>query len=94
LPDDESLKGTITKNALTHPRQAEILWGSPRGLEVKNEYLELTERVLRISSQVMNFVLTTVKGGEASAQNEIENIPRFLFSPGVKNLFNLFETNN
>ena len=35
LPDDASMKETVTKNTPTHVSQVEILWGSPRGLGAK-----------------------------------------------------------
>ena len=91
LADDESVKKIVIKNTATHVSQVEILWGSSRGLEDKKEYLELKERVYKISSQAMSAMLTTVSGGRVLAHNEIENIPKFLFSPGIENLFNRFE---
>lgn len=91
LPDDESLKEIVTKNTPTHVNQVEFLWGSPRGLEHRKEYVELKERVFKISSQAMSFAVASVRGGHDLAYNEIQNIPKFLFSPGVKKLFNLFE---
>lgn len=91
LPDRESLKARAMKYIESHTGEVNRLWGSPVGLEEKKEYKELNEWVLKISSNVLVLTRTGVMNGQVFVSNEIENIPKFLFSPGLRNLFRLFD---
>lgn len=91
LPDRESIKKTVIGQALNRFPEDILLLASPRLMALDRDYRELYEQVVNFLADPIMMTCTGVNHGEIFALNEIENFPKFLFSPGIRNLGDKFK---
>lgn len=90
LPDEESIKNNVMQYASNRYPEDVFLYGSIRLMLANHEYFELKERVIEYLGSPLLRTCTGVNNGPVLAKNEMDNLPKLLFSAGIKNLVDKF----
>jgi Flp pilus assembly protein TadD len=91
LPDEDSVREKALQYASDHNIGDSRIIGNARLMDVRKEYFELKELVVKYTTSSLVNHSTTINNGPIFAKNEIANLPRFLFSSGIKHLYEKFK---
>ncbi len=91
LPDDESMKITIIHQASNLLPNDVIIIANKRLMMFSRKCFEINQLVNENLGCTMIPLLTALNHARKCVHNEIENLPKFLFSAGIRNLFGRFK---
>lgn len=91
LPDDESLKIAVIRYASGRAAGDVIIIDNSRLMVFSEKYYEMHRLVTENVGCAMVSIMTMLKNAQTFVINEIENLPKILFSAGIRNLFNKFK---